>query len=181
MRIAITGGIAEGKSTVLSHLKDLGKRTDSADSIARKVFLQNDVQEAISKIVKISLPIQTHLLRDEISRDASLRRKVNRILHPRILTEIEMSEAQYFEVPLLLETCVQGLYDQIWVVTCGPAEQLLRLSARVGDMGEAKRLISTQLPSIVKCAFADQIIRTNGPDDVVKVEIGQILAFEDVR
>lgn len=168
MRIAITGGIAEGKSTVMSYLRDLGHETGSADEVARDVFTSESVQEQLSRILGSRGPVEPQELRVRIAADKDIRRQVNRIMHPEILRRLMSSTASFVEVPLLFEAAMHPLFDRVWMVTCGERLQLERLAIRLGNMQVAKQMISTQLSSQVKAAFADQIIRTNESEQSVK-------------
>lgn len=181
MRIAVTGGIAEGKSTVMGYLREFGLATASADDFAREVFHQSEVQSAISDLLALPLPLDPASVRNAIATDQALRRRVNAVTHPRILDLLEHSPAAWIEVPLLFETCLQSRFDRIWVVTCGESEQLQRLTNRLGDAAEAKRLIATQLPTSVKVAFADEIVRTIGSDLAVKSLVQQGIERESSK
>jgi dephospho-CoA kinase len=113
-------------------------------------------------------PVTTHALRDRIWDRQVLRRSVNRLMHPIILRELDRTGAEVVEIPLLLETCMQGAFPRVWVVTCGPEEQKRRLVQRLGDEAKAEAILSSQLPSDVKAVFADVIVRTNRPPEDVK-------------
>jgi dephospho-CoA kinase len=173
MRIAVTGGIAEGKSTVMRYLRELGQETASADEIARQVFQLPEVQAEIAEAVGLLLPLDPTAVRERISSSPDARRQVNAVTHPRILARIEGCPATWVEVPLLFEACLQGRFDRIWVATCGADEQLRRLRERLGDEDGARRLIATQLPTEVKLAFADEIVRTIGSEPAVKSFVEQ--------
>jgi dephospho-CoA kinase len=173
MRIAITGGIAEGKSTVLGFLRDAGYRTVSADAIGREVFLRDDTQAALSAVSGLRPPIAPPQLREAIAANPELRREVNRITHPLIRDALLETAADFYEIPLLIEACLQANFDRIWVVTCGEQEQERRLTHRLGDIEAAKAMLSTQLPTAAKLAFADRIIRTNEAEpSVMRYVIG---------
>jgi dephospho-CoA kinase len=176
-RIAITGGIAEGKSTVLGYLAESGLRIASADEIARDVYDLTPVQEALAHLTRVEGPVSRILLRERLAEEPDLRRKVNLLMHPYILKGIEASIADAIEVPLLLETCLYGMFNRVWVVTCGPQEQLRRLTQRLGSEDAARGLISTQLTSRAKCAFADTIVRTNAEELSVKRSVIEALAI----
>jgi dephospho-CoA kinase len=171
MRIAITGGIAEGKSTVMGYLRDLGEKTASSDEIAREVFQQDEVQEEIARLLGTPLPLDTAVVRDRIAAEPSLRRKINRLTHPRILRRLETSSAKWIEVPLLFETCLQAAFNRVWVVTCGPEIQIQRLVDRLKNESLARQILATQLPSKVKLPFADEVIRTNLPEGLVQRDV----------
>lgn len=168
MRIAVTGGIAEGKSTVLGYIRDLGQQVASSDEIAREVFLEPVVQTELAALLGCALPVAPAALRDRLAAEPWLRRRVNYIMHPRVLRGIQSSPAAWIEVPLLLETCLQVAFDRVWVATCGPEVQLERLVLRLGEEGLARQLLATQLPSAVRLAFADEIVRTNAGEDAVR-------------
>ena len=179
-RVGITGGIAEGKSTVLGYLASLGYKTASADAIAKDVLSTESVQGEVAELFGESLPLDPGKMRRAIGLKPPLRRALNRVLHPHILEAIQESGAAFVEVPLLIETCIQGQFDEIWVVTCGRDEQFRRLESRVGK-AEAVRLIGIQLPTEAKEPFADHVIRTNKREESVFQEVRSIARFASLR
>lgn len=168
MITAVTGGIAEGKSTVMGYLAELGFRTLSADSLARDVFLDRYVNRLIAETVGVGTAIDSRELREVLFQSQSARRAVNRIMHPRIVEAMMRSGADFVEVPLLIETCLQGVFDSVWVVTCGYDEQKKRLLLRYGQTASVDQIVGAQLPSEVKIAFADVVIRTNCSHEAVR-------------
>ncbi len=165
--MAITGGIGEGKSTVLDYVRELGYSAGSADDIARQVFSLDATQIRLASLLGVQPPVKPEFLRGRLA-DSEIRQAVNRITHPLILAMIRETPVEFLEVPLLIETCLQGEFDRVWVVTCGEREQLRRLIARFGDEEAAIKMIRTQLTSRAKTAFADSIIRTNQEECAVK-------------
>lgn len=161
MRLAITGGPGEGKSTVLSMLAELGVPTASADALAREVLEQEDVKEQISEALGLPASFSREELREVMLAEPGSRAVLNRITHPRILERMDAVSHGAIEVPLLVEACLQSDFDRVATVTCGPVEQLARLERRLGDESAARSLIASQLPTRVKIAFSDRIIRTD--------------------
>jgi len=162
VRIAITGGIAEGKSTVVAEFARLGMATESADVVARAVFYEPDVQRLLAEaIAQEGDSVTPAGVRSAIAVSDVVRRKVNRVMHPRIRARMDASPALIHEVPLLFEACLYGRYDRVYVVTCGDEVQLRRLTERLGDSATARAIIASQLPTGVKIAFADGVIRTD--------------------
>lgn len=159
--VAITGGIGEGKSTVLRMVAEMGYGVASADALAREIFLLPDVNAELAAIAGVPAPIAPAALREAIAVSDIARRQVNAVMHARIVNAIEASGADFVEVPLLLEAGLQGRFDRLWVVTCGPDEQRKRLLDRYGDEAHISALLSTQLPTRAKIPFADVIVRTN--------------------
>ncbi|MEQ1822541.1 MAG: dephospho-CoA kinase [Fimbriimonadaceae bacterium] len=176
--IGITGGVAEGKSTVLQYLADLGYQTLSADAVARDVFDVPSVNSKISAVFGLELATR-ELVREKIAQAPFLRRALNQMMHGLVLDRILSSEADFVEVPLLIETCLTREFDAIWVVTCGAEEQLKRLTARLNDPVLAGSILRSQLPTCVKVPFADRIVRTNEPVESVKAFV-QFCAKQDL-
>lgn len=172
-RIGITGGIAEGKTTVLGYLREMGIPTASADDIAAEVFANKATQAKIADVAELPMPLDRAQLRARIAEDPLARRNLNRLLHPLILERMRKDSAQFFEVPLLVETCLQREFDEIWVVTCGRAEQRRRLAERLGSDLEVVAALSTQLPTEVKLCFADVVLRTNQAEPTVKANVAE--------
>ena len=164
----MTGGIAEGKSTVMSYLREWGHETASADEMAREVFNSDGIQSRLATMLGVVGAVSPTMLRDRLANDALLRRRVNRIMHPEIAKRLLRASAPWVEVPLLFETALHPMFDRVWVVTCGPDTQLARLTERLGNVEVALALIGTQLPTPVKCAFADEVVWTTKPEGNVK-------------
>lgn len=153
---------------MLSYLRELGYRTASGDEVSRGLFHSDDIQKGLAKLLKVSKPIEPADLREHLWEDASLRRAVNRLMHPAILQRLQSVEADAFEIPLLIETCMQAHFQRVWVVTCGVDEQRCRLLQRVGDPEAVDSILGIQLSTLVKCAFADVVVRTNRRAEDVK-------------
>ncbi len=160
MPLAITGGIAEGKSTVLEVLRQEGLSVLSADAIVQDLWQRPAVLSAIAGAVGLPGTPTKDDVRRAISGSSELRRQVNGIFHPLVWHEIEQSEAEAVEVPLLIESCLHPYFERVWVVTCGPQIQHQRLLLRT-DSASAEALLRLQLPTRVKIPFADELIRTN--------------------
>lgn len=161
MRIAITGGVAEGKSTILGYLKEAGYKTASADDAAREVFNGQEVQSFLA--ARLKDPADRNEVREALAEDPVFRRDFNRVTHPAIMRKLLDSDATFVEVPLLIETCTQSLFSRVWVACCGREEQLRRLTLRVGETS-ARKLLGAQLNTACKIPFADLIVRTNRPE-----------------
>lgn len=152
---------------MLSYLQDLGWTTESADRLAAEVLQSEDVQSELAKAFDLQKPISADQLRPLVFQNPNQRRILNKITHPRILAKMRESTAEAMEVPLLIESCLQGEFDEVWVVTCGPEEQLRRLTERLQSAEKASAIIASQLPSRVKIPFADLVVRTNQPPEDV--------------
>lgn len=174
-KTAVTGGIGEGKSTVLRYLEEEGQAVVSADALAREVFLSPPVQEALARLLRRPGAVQPAELREAIAEQPNLRREVNRLMHPPVLAAIRASDAAFVEVPLLVEAGLVPAFESAWVVTCGVEEQRRRLRERYQDEAIVEGFLASQLPTRAKIPFADEIIRTNQPFERVKADVREAL------
>jgi dephospho-CoA kinase len=173
-RIAVTGGVAEGKSTVLATLAELGYTTASADEVAATAFESEGVQALICD--ELGASADRVAVRVRLSQDAEFRRRLNALMHPIVARQLLGSEARFVEVPLLLEATMHPFFDRVWVVTCGEAEQRRRLVERLGSPSEADALLRVQLPTQAKIPFADEVVRTNQDEETVRAYVRAVAA-----
>ena len=163
LRVAVTGGPGEGKSTVLARFAEAGLTVASSDGVAQSVFVRPEIQRALQRELHISGPATRDAVRAALAAHPPFRRRLNRIMHPAVRAEMQATQAQVHEVPLLFEVGLQGHYDWILVVTCGPEEQLRRLTERWGKPELAAQMVASQLPSVAKVGLADAVLRTDRP------------------
>ncbi len=174
-RIALTGGIASGKSTVARLFETLGARLIDTDQIARELVLpgapalQAIRQRFGDKILAADGTLDRAALRAHVFQDSTARADLEAILHPRIREETDARSArlggpyQLIAVPLLVETGTHGRYDRVLVVDCEPARQLLRLMQRDGiDAAAAQRILDAQATRAQRLAIADDVIVNDG-------------------
>ena len=160
MRIAVTGGIAEGKSTLLKLLEGMGFRCASADAAARDVFYDPAIQTELANLLGVQGEVSPAHLRTAIGADNELRREVNQVLHSRIIDLLLQEDATFFEVPLLIETCLQSKFDAVWVAKCLPETKLARLAER-GIKEPGNQMFQVQFESAARLAFADSVFDTD--------------------
>lgn len=173
MKIAITGGIAEGKSTVVAFLSQLGASVASADEIAREVMHEPAVIAELERCFGGDLLADRARFRREVLQSPEARRRLNKIVHPGVAKRIEQIPSGYVEVPLLYEARLQHLFDAVWVVTCGPEEQARRLLSRYGQTADVRALRAWQLPTLSKIRIADVVIRTDTTFEIVQISTEQ--------
>ena len=81
--------------------------------------------------------------------------------------------ATFFEIPLLVETCLQSQFDAIWVAKCSPEAKLQRLAER-GIKEPGNQMMQVQFESEARLAFADSVFDT----DLVIAETAEQLKKE---
>lgn len=177
-RVALTGGIATGKSHVLAVFTALGVPTIDADILAREAVAPGTTGfEAVKarfgpSILDPTGALDRRKLGDIVFADAQARRDLEAIIHPAVVaaidrwfTGLEGAAAGFAiaDIPLLFETGREHQYDIIVVTACELQTQIRRLIARdrVTDT-EARQRISAQLPIEEKARRADYVIRTDG-------------------
>ncbi|NLI81029.1 MAG: dephospho-CoA kinase [Deltaproteobacteria bacterium] len=179
-RIALTGGIATGKSTVAGMFAELGAVVLDADQAARDVVEPGHVcwhqlREAVgASYFEPDGHLRRKALRDGIIRDASLRSRVNAILHPAILKTMDRQWREWrdkdprkviiFDIPLLFELGLDIRFDTIILVYVPEHVQIERLMSRDGlSRDAALRTLSMQSPIEWKKKRA-QIVIDNSKD-----------------
>ncbi len=177
--LGLTGGIACGKSTVSSYLRELGAPIVDADAIA--IALAEKGQPVYNAFVKhfgpeIALGSDGSLNRAAIGemvfRDKGERRWMDRATHPLIRGEVENrlkgladkgTEIAVVDVPLLFEAGWEDLCEVIWVVSVSPQIQLKRLMKRNGLSEKlAQDRINSQMALAEKLRRADTVIDNSG-------------------
>eukprot|EP00064_Thunnus_orientalis_P001540 superscaffoldBa00000106_g1543 len=177
--VGLTGGIASGKSSVSSMLRELGCPIIDADVVARKVVEPHT--PAYSRIVYHFGPeillengeIDRQKLGQLIFTNEEKRKLLNSITHPEIHKAMLKEILFYFlrgyryvvlDVPLLFETrrLTQFLNHTV-VVYCDPATQLLRLMQRDGlTQEQAEQRVAAQMPLNEKRGLANHVIENSG-------------------
>ncbi|HXC59608.1 MAG TPA: dephospho-CoA kinase [Steroidobacteraceae bacterium] len=173
-RIALTGGVASGKSTVARLFETLGARIIDTDRVARDIVappspvLDGLVARFGTGILMPDGTLNRALLRQIVFSDSAARRDLEAIMHPAIRAETRARSAaaggpyQLILVPLLLETGTQGDYDRVLLVDVDEAVQLQRLMARDHASADAARsLMAAQTDRASRLAIADDVIRND--------------------
>src|SRR5688572_25539297 len=176
-RIALTGGIATGKSHVRARFAALGVPTIDSDALARDVVRPGTPQLAAvvarfgPGILDPAGALNRRALGAIVFANADARHDLEAMLHPAIRAATE----QWFlslpaglrfaiaDVPLLYEVGRDRDFDAVIVAATDPDEQLARLMRRDGiGEAEARQRIAAQLPIADKVARADYVISTTG-------------------
>ena len=180
-RVALTGGIASGKTTVANLFATHGVPVIDTDVIAREVVEPG--QPALAAVVDAFgtgvLAADGRLdrprLRERIFGDAEARRRLEAILHPAIRAEMERQSRaaggpyQVLVIPLLVEGGRRDHIDRVLVVDVPEATQIERLVRRDGvSRDQAEAALRAQASRDARLAFADDVIENTG--DVAALE-----------
>lgn len=140
IRIAVTGGIGSGKSTVCKIIKDLGYPVYSCDETYKKVLQDAGTVEKLAKqfgreIIGEHGMLNRAVLSAMVFSDEEKLKKLNAITHPKIFEKMfadseEDSGMIFYEVPLLFEGGYQNLFDEIIVVLRDKNERIKSVALR---------------------------------------------------
>jgi dephospho-CoA kinase len=173
--IALTGGIASGKSAVAEEFAKLGVPVLDTDQIARDVVtpgmpaLGQLVAEFGSEILDADGRLDRSHMRERVFSDPAQRRKLEAITHPAIRAELARRSAaaggdyQVHVIPLLVETGRAEAYDRVLVVDCPEEAQIGRLLARDGTSREqAGEILAAQASREERLNAAHDVIENTG-------------------
>jgi dephospho-CoA kinase len=176
--IGITGGISTGKSTFCECLREIIPTAQffDADLAARSLSELPEVKQEIlgefgREVFSPEGDLNRAKLRAIILSNATKRRSLEQILHPRIRRQW-MAQAErhrnspdffFADIPLLYETGGETLCERVVVVACSRKVQLDRLGKRISVKGsEAEQMINSQMPLEEKINRADHVVWNNG-------------------
>lgn len=177
--VALTGGIATGKSVVAELLRELGCYVQYADKIAHKLMepgrpaWKEIVDHFGTNILNKDRTINRSSLGALIFADKKERHFLNALLHPLVMEKKKevicrlRKEGQYrifiSEAALVLEAGFASFYDKIVVVHCPPEIQIKRLMKRDSiNRQQAQKKIGAQMAPEEKTKQADYLIDSSG-------------------
>jgi dephospho-CoA kinase len=187
-RIAITGGVADGKTTVLRIFESLGAQTVSSDQLVAALLAPGTEvwEQLIREFGQAIIAADGALVRERLAAlafgDPVARRRLNQIMHPAVVRALQAQLRAhepsltpiFVEVPLLIEAALQGFFDAVVVVQATPALQRQRLIARGVPPQRARQILQAQLPTRCKTVFADWVIRTHRSLEQVEAQVRRI-------
>lgn len=189
-KIALTGTIAAGKSTVSLILKKRRMPVFNCDQYSKMTLHQGNVcYEPLIAVLGKEVcdnhgDIDTHKMASMIFTDEAKRKAVNGIVHPYVkegMRHFFQTQAKqrivFAEVPLLFEAHWEKEFDQIWVVTSSRETAIERM---IRDRGyskkEANERYSTQIDIEQQKALADVVIMNEGNMNDLQRQVNQCIA-----
>lgn len=199
---AVTGGIACGKSAVMSAFKALGVHCYSADEDARDVLREPTVEQAVREAFPDAINAAGSLDRERLGQiiysDSSRREVLGKIMHPairrRMAERIQQNRSaspsilELYEVPLLFEGGLETWFDGTICVTCDEDVQIQRLidrhQIRYGSKlsgEEVLHILKSQLAVTEKAARADIVIDNSRTSKELKTCVENIFYMLKTR
>jgi len=177
VKVALTGGIGSGKSTVAALLADRGAVVVDADAIAREIVEPG--QPALEEIVKsfgagVLTPdgrLDRAALAKIVFADAAALARLNAITHPRIaavsaerLASASAEAVVVYDMPLLVEQGPAALegWDAIVVVDAPEDLRVARLVERGLSEEDARARVDAQASRADRLAVADHVLDNGG-------------------
>ena len=185
-KLAVTGGLAVGKSTVCRLLKDHGAYVVDSDEIVRQLLLkESPTGKQVIKLLGPEIITNNQIDRKKISNivfsNPSQLKKLEMILHPAVRQEIQRqfntvktnTSYRFFvaEVPLLYEAGMESDFDAVIVVSAD--EKIAR--QRAASPEEFDRRGRFQLPAAAKKAKANFVINNQGDLKDLKAQIEALI------
>ena len=190
LRVALTGGIATGKSHVLDQFRKRGVPCLDADLLTHGVeSAGTEATQAIAArfgdVLAADGAVDRQKLAPLVFADPGARRDLEAIVHPAVYRAIAAGLRAFellggyplavVDVPLLYETGHAQDFDRVIVMACPPEVQIARLIERGMSDAEARQRIAAQWPTEEKAARADFVIRTDGSVEKTDEQVDTIL------
>src|SRR6266852_5274332 len=182
LRIGLTGGLASGKSTVASLLRELGAVVFDADAIVRDLYAPGGGGEAAARelfgdrVLGANGEVSRARIAETVFQDDAARHALESRIHPLVRCEIEQrfDDAQrqgarvaVAEASQLLEARTESGHDRVLLVVAPEAERLRRWEAKGGDAEDARRRIASQLaPSQAFDRVHDVVVNDGSLEDL---------------
>lgn len=187
IRIALTGSIGMGKSTVAKMFAAAGVPVFDADAVVRK--LQGPGGALIARIGELfpgcvrSGTLDRECLAEIVLADRSKLALLEQVVHPAVrewreafVKEHSGAQALIFEIPLLFETGSEKEFDKVIVVSSPPQVQRDRVLRRQGmSPDKFQTIIDRQMPDEEKKRRADFVVDTGGDLSTTEAEVRNIL------
>jgi len=187
-KIAITGGIASGKSKLSNFLKSKGEVVIDLDVISHTLTdSDEDIIKAITEIFGDDIKSQSggidrKLLASKVFSNSENKKKLEEILHPRIrqnmMNEIDFVKKDnvFVEVQLLAEKDMGSLFDHIIIVSVSKDQQINRLkTVRMMDSNLINQILHSQLTDEERKStlskYSNDILENDGSEDAFQTKI----------
>ena len=172
IKVAITGGIGTGKTTISSMFSDKGIPVFNSDEIAKEIMntnslLKDEIVTAFGDKAYDKNKLNKEYLSDAVFNNEILLKKINSIVHPYVAEEfnswIQEQNSKYiiYESAIIFENQAEDFFDKIICVTASEEEVISRIMKRNDfSVDKIKSIINKQLPNDAKVQKSDYVIES---------------------
>ena len=188
IKVALTGSIGMGKSTVAAMFERAGVPLFDADAVVRSLqgpggALVERIGERFPGSVRGGV-LDREALAGMVLDDQAQLSDLEAIVHPAVydarqafIHQHQNAQALLFDIPLLFETAGEKEFDKVVVVSAPPDIQRARVLRRSGMTEEKlESILERQMPDQEKRARADFVIDTSGDLSTTEAQVRHILA-----
>lgn len=191
LRVGLTGGIGCGKSTVAAMMREFGCHVIEADPMAHKLIEPG--QPAFQEVIRAFGPEILHAdgrvdrakLGAMVFADVDKLLRLNAIVHPRVLKELERQFSEFacanpagvavVEAALLVEAGYVKHLDRLVVAWCKPEQQRERLQTRGMSREQIEQRLATQMPLEEKRRRADDVVDCSGSLEETRAQVERLV------
>ena len=188
--VALTGGVASGKTAVAQRFARLGIHVYDADVAAREVVARGapalaEIESVFgAEVLQADGSLDRRTTRERVFADPAARKKLEAIIHPRVRAwlrrRVGMDRGPYcmLAIPLLFENRPEyDWVDRVLVVDAPEALQIERLMQRDGVTRDAaQRVLDAQSTRAQRLAIADDVIVNDGEESALDAQVAALHA-----
>lgn len=188
--IGITGGIASGKSTVVTEIQKYGYQVIDADKVVHELqekggklyqtlveWLGDDILQENGDLDRQKLGQAIFGNKEMMAKSSTLQNDIIRQELAYRRDQLAQTENVFFmDIPLLIELDYMDWFDEIWLVFVDEKTQLDRLVLRNHyTRSEAQKRITSQMSTETKKAYADKLLDNRGDLQALKEQVDRLL------
>lgn len=184
-KVAVTGGLASGKTTVCNFFKELNAYVVNADELVHQLLSQDaSIGQQVVSLLGEEIVKEGELDRKQIAEkvfsDPLLLKKLEECLYPSLFEQIKRhyQEAKQLnsplfvvEIPKLFESGMNHWFDAIITVSTDEPISLERFGKKGGTKNEYIRRMAAQMPLVEKIKLSTYVIENNGDLDTLKSSV----------
>jgi dephospho-CoA kinase len=187
VRVALTGGLGSGKSTVAALLAERGAIVIDADELARDVVRAGTagfgavVDRFGPGVVSADGELDRAALASLVFADDAARADLNAIVHPLVAARSRELSAQappdavvVYDIPLLVEAARADEFDLVVVVEASEPARLRRLEDRGVALPDARARMAAQASDAQRRAVADVVIDNNADRQALARQVAEL-------
>lgn len=183
MKLAITGTIGSGKSTVSKIISELGYEVIDTDKLVHSFYevdgllydwlIKKFSDEILNENGLVDRAHLSEIVFSDIDKLELLEKEVFKLVRTEIQNDTR--SLVFYEVPLLYEAKLEDLFDYVVMVDASKEVRYERLSQRLGSFENFKKREKRQLSGEIKASKSDFVIMNNGSLDDLKIKVDEVL------